>query len=618
MSSYSADKQPEQSSRGSAEDDRAIEDPAMEDRVSPAITATERDELGDDGAPASAQQLMEIGRRLRVCGTQITERLGGVKVPGTDQITRRLLRRIAASVEAQEAHLYLMRLDDEGSGAVALKYRSAGHSHPSLGIVDRFQFRLFPSEIQEGLKRDRIVHLRESGSGGRLLDEVKTQLNCARYILCPLFVGGRLRGILGIAQGKSSPDLDSACFEMLKLNGTMLATHVLRLRAERYRRKLIKRWRRIADQACDFAFSVTEDLVIDDTAPFGSGDETPELNGLRLTDIVARTFHREVKSLIQAAVEESTVRTCDFQMAIGPDGPRWYMARIEPSAPGGSGDHIATLYLTDNSPDKELEEEVRELRDHLLRASRLSLLGQMSTEFSHQLKQPLQAILTYCNMLQRRFGRPESEDERAVDLLDKIEVSVLHSADIIQSIREFVKHRTLHREEIELEEIIEQAMLMVEPTARGWNADLVSPSEIPDTTVFVDSAQTVHVVVNLMVNALEACHEHTTGRPRVELFIRENPGSESVTLAVKDNGPGLPKDDPDVVFQKFYTGKTEGLGMGLAISRDVCESQDGGLSAKNNCNGVGCTFFVRLPLLCDSGCDTAELPALIVKDLPIE
>ena len=316
------------------------------------------------------------------------------------------------------------------------------------------------------------------------------------------------------------------------------------------------------------------------------------------------------------SVASGQVRPCDFQLSLGSDGPKWYLARIEPS--GVAPDGYATLYLTDNNPDKLLQEENRELSDQLLKASRLSLLGQMSTEFSHQLNQPLQVILNYCNLAQRRIRKESATNAQTMRSLDSIEESVMHAAEIIDRVRDFVKFRSLKTEAVPLDDVIAQAVSMVLPTARGLDAELLPPPTPTELTVVVDKAQTIHVLVNLMVNALEACRNSVGTRPCIQLACRKNGVQNRVVVSVKDNGPGLPANDPDIVFRKFYTGKKDGLGMGLAISRSVCESQDGSLSAENHKGQPGCTFHVSMVLYGSADDDTAELEALPIQPLPAD
>ena len=153
-------------------------------------------------------------------------------------------------------------------------------------------------------------------------------------------------------------------------------------------------------------------------------------------------------------------------------------------------------------------------------------------------------------------------------------------------------------------------LLKVMPTARARNARLSFQRSETPVDVAVDQTQTTHVLVNLLVNALEATNEASELQPQIDVLVTPDPNHGRVVIRVKDNGPGLPAENPDLVFQKFYSSKEDGLGMGLAISREVCESQGGFLSAENNSDGPGCTFIVTLPLAVDPGSDTAELSSI--------
>ncbi len=529
------------------------------------------------------------------------------RFPGT---VRKLLNGIVRRIDANAAHLFLVKLENEDSGRVGMKFNSGEMLDAAArSTLQRFQFRLFSSPVREALIADQIASVSaESSAGGRIVNGLIRLTKCKSYLLCPIVERSQLKGILGIAWNHSVEDFTPEFFELLRLNGAILLNNVLRTRRERDRRRKLRQWRKIADQACDFAISVDSRLQICRTTGFGAGVTTPELTGLRLIDVVTRNFHSEVERQIEKAVTSGRVRTCDFQVSLDHEGPRWFLARIEPAS--RQENLHATLYLTDNNPDKVMEEEIRVLTDQLLKASRLSLLGQMSTEYSHQLKQPLQAMLNYCNMLQRRIQRGTFSESDNMTILNKIESSIAHSAEIIESIRDFVRFRSLTTESVALQDLIEQAVAMVTPTARGWNADLICPVDVVDVFVNVDKAQTTHVLVNLIINAMEACRDFGMDRPRIELILGDVNEGRVVSVFVKDNGPGIPKDDEDIVFRKFYSSKKEGLGMGLAISRDVCESQGGSLTATNNSPASGCTFRLTLPRTLTEGSDTEEFQAI--------
>ncbi|MCP4173724.1 MAG: GHKL domain-containing protein [Fuerstiella sp.] len=553
----------------------------------------------------------DIGKALRQCAFKATDALTSVSPARLNTIVRRLLGSQARAIDAIDIHLYRARLDDVGTGIVGLRYHSGQSADDDdLTALRHFQFQLLSSEVQKCLRDDQIAQvLSGTPGGGRLITGLMKQLNCASYLLCPLFVAGRLRGIMGVAVRDGDEFLhDDAFFQLLKLNGSILLHNVLRVRRQRKRSRSLRQWRRIADQACDFAFSVDDRFVICNTTAFGTGEATPNLDGLRLTDVVVRSFHRELKRQVRTAIQSGEVRTSDFQLALDQCEPHWFMARIEPMRRNAVA--RATLYMTDNHSDMLLQEQVHDLTDRLGKVSRLSVLGQMSTEFSHQLNQPLQAILNYCNIVQRRFQKGTATAVNCRDALASIEESVVHSADIIQRIREFVNFRSLHLQAVPVDEVLQQAIMLVLPTIRGRDADLIPAPDSSGVTVMVDRAQTTHVLVNLIVNALDACCELGSTRPRIELLVESAPQQGLVTVSVRDNGPGLPAGEPEIVFRKFYSSKPEGLGLGLSISREVCESQGGSLRVKDNDAQNGCTFYLTAPVYMATENETTELRAL--------
>lgn len=572
-----------------------------------------------DSVSSNASQSAKVCYGLRRSASKAIQQLASVKPKSLPSVVPALLADVGRRMGAEDVHLFRIRLDGSGTGFAGLRYRSREDPDADRQVlVKKFQFQLFSSEIQRCLRRDEIAVLGDrSKSGGRVLAALLRRLKCDRYILCPLHIDGVLRGALGIACPRPNDSCDGReFFELLRLNGVILLSQILRVRRQRKRSLKLRNWRRIANQACDFAFRVDEGGFISGTTPFGMGNDTPPLNGLRLVDVVARNFQPQLAQQISTAGSSGQVRTCDLKLSLGSAGPQWYHARIEPCV--RTSDGVATLYLTDNSPDKILEEEVRELRDQLLKASHLSLLGQMSTEFAHQLNQPLQVMLNHCNTAQRRIRKQTDKTAQTLRSLDSIEDSIMHAADTINRVRDFVKFRSLKTEPVPLDELIAQALAMVTPTARGRDADLLPPATPSSLTVMVDRTQTLHVLVNLMINALEACDECPDRRTQIKLSWRDESNRNRAVVGVSDNGPGLPVGDPDVVFRKFYTGKDEGLGMGLSISRSVCESQNGSLVAENHAGKPGCTFHVAMVIHGNSENETIELATLPPSPLPVD
>jgi C4-dicarboxylate-specific signal transduction histidine kinase len=196
--------------------------------------------------------------------------------------------------------------------------------------------------------------------------------------------------------------------------------------------------------------------------------------------------------------------------------------------------------------------------------------------------------------------------ENTIRVLDEIEKTIQHSKDITTSIQSFVQDRRLQTTTVAVDDLLAQAFMLASPLARDHGAQLVFPQEGSELDVQADRVQTTHVILNLIVNAIEACRDAERDEPRIE--VRTEPrGNDLLAVLVSDNGPGLPEARQKELFQEFQSDKIGGMGIGLTISRDICKAQQGELTASNNSDGSGCTFCFTLPLPGGNQNDTGEM-----------
>ena len=113
--------------------------------------------------------------------------------------------------------------------------------------------------------------------------------------------------------------------------------------------------------------------------------------------------------------------------------------------------------------------------------------------------------------------------------------------------------------------------------------------------VLCDRIQLQQVILNLLLNGMDACAQATAGERRVVIGIRREEGAHQLEITVRDNGPGIPHDKRDRVFEPFFSTKPQGLGMGLPISRAIIESHGGRMWVDNN-DGSGAVFRFTLPV----------------------
>lgn len=552
------------------------------------------------GKPVSSSREDRLGRYAY----RIMTRLQGSRRRLLKTLVPNALQGIAVRAGTAEAHLFLIRSDAEGYRTGSLRYSSSPRRFQAL---ERFPFQLMSARLRNCLLADQaaIVKMDSPHLGGPLIEGILQQTGCSAYLLCPLMVKKELRGILGVA-AKDAGVLTPPVRRLLKFNGMSLFWAIRNARREARHRRRFREWKQIAHQACDLAFTIDANRTIQRAVAPGGTGELRRLEGRSIKELVEPPFHAGLLTAIDRAVRRNAVRTCNFRMSTGDEESRWYAARIEPTQPAPQ---TVMLYLTDNHEDQSRQELVRALENQLRRTERLRLLGKMSTEFAHQLKQPMQAMLTYCNTMQKRIRSGVDNRDDSLRLLNSIETAIEHSDTIIQRIREFVREGKLTITTVSLGNLLNMAILLVSPTAQDLKAVLVTPDSDTDVDVEADATQTAHILVNLIVNALEACRDFETPNPRIEIQV-DTEDQRWVSVSVIDNGPGLPEDRIEDLFGEFRSEKKGGVGIGLSMSRDICRAQRGDLVASNNSNGPGCTFRFTLPRSDSDDGDTVEIDQL--------
>ncbi len=426
------------------------------------------------------------------------------------------------------------------------------------------------------------------------------ELHLTSYELIPVFFHSKLTALVGVAHNGEVDFLDNHSRKLIQLIGSILTRSIRIGRRERIRRRRHRQWKRVANGACDFALRINAQFEISDVIAFRQA-KPPHVTGLLLSEFVARSSCNSVLESVHTAIRLSEPRLLQF-FAIDSNGrPCSYAARIEPSHLERQR-HELTLYLTNNDVERAYSEELARLREQLDRATRLSLLGNIATEFAHQLTQPLQAISNHVYTLTSRIRTKQSQ-KKTLSCVANIEASVVHAGAIIKNLRDFITNRKMALAPAKLAKMVSHAVSMVEVQSDRLGGKihildsdgLLVPQISPD--VYVDEVQTTHVLINLLVNALEACSEAKLRSPRITISAKHGDTPGSVVVEVSDNGPGIQLADPDGIFDRFFTTKVEGFGIGLAICRDVIERQHGTIHARNNAD-CGCSLHFTLPVYC--------------------
>ena len=237
------------------------------------------------------------------------------------------------------------------------------------------------------------------------------------------------------------------------------------------------------------------------------------------------------------------------------------------------------------------EELLEEKRAQLAHFSRVSIMGRLSGELAHELNQPLNAIQNYVASLSKILTASVAFDATS-NVLARLSGEVTRAAKIIRRTREFVSTAKHQSELLSLSELVSDtaAMLKGEARRRGMTIHIVDPNK--NIQVLGDPVRLQQVLVNLVLNALEAMVGHPGSGKVATIELTATTGR--TFISVLDSGCGVEESQRNSLFEAFYTTKSTGLGMGLAISRGIVEDHGGTLNFKLGENG-GSVFVIELP-----------------------
>jgi PAS domain S-box-containing protein len=249
--------------------------------------------------------------------------------------------------------------------------------------------------------------------------------------------------------------------------------------------------------------------------------------------------------------------------------------------------HQGVAFVVDLTERKRAEAE-------LVHANRVATMGQLTASIAHEVIQPIAGVLMNAGTAVRWLARQPPNLEKAKQSIDGITRDGNRAVDIIRRIRDFSKKAPAQKGGVEINEAILEIMGLtrVPMLDNGVSAQMRLAEGLPH--IFGDRVQLQQVILNLIMNAIEAMSEVGEGSRELSIST-SNAESDSVLVAVSDTGPGLSQASPERIFEAFYTTKSSGLGMGLSICRSIVEAHGGRLWAGSN-EPHGAIFYLMLPI----------------------
>jgi two-component system, LuxR family, sensor kinase FixL len=326
-----------------------------------------------------------------------------------------------------------------------------------------------------------------------------------------------------------------------------------------------------------------------------------ELYGWNEEEAIGQVSHQFMQTIFPAPLEkinEELLRTGRWEGELTHskrDGTqvvvasRWSLQRDEQERP------IAILETNnDITGRKRAEEALSKAQTELAYITRVMTMGELAASIAHEINQPLAAVVTNGSACMRWLTRSQPDLEEAKGAVQRIIRDGKRASDIIARIRALLKRTAANRVPLDINEVIQETMGLAENEVRRRRVSLQSDFAANLPWVLGDRVQLQQVILNLIMNGIEAMSSVGDGLRQL-LIKTQTDDSQQVLISVTDSGIGLDPKRAEHLFEAFFTTKTEGMGMGLSISRSIVEAHGGRLWATSNA-GPGATFQFTVPI----------------------
>lgn len=300
-----------------------------------------------------------------------------------------------------------------------------------------------------------------------------------------------------------------------------------------------------------------------------------------------------VRQIFAGAVERGGRYETEYRVLRADGRVRWIASRGRVEC-NGDGQPIRVRGASvDITRRKRAELELHERRGELAHLSRVAMLGELSGSLAHELNQPLAAILSNAQAAEHYLDNGAPDLAQVREILADIVSEDDRAGEIIRRLRLLLKKGEVQQHAVDANEVVREVLKLARSDLMSLGV-IVQTELAPDLpAIRGDDVQLQQVLLNLVVNACDAMRENDPKDRR--LSVRTSTVEEGVQIEVGDIGHGLPADGAEKVFERFFTTKPHGLGLGLSVCRSIVAAHGGTLIALNN-EDRGATFRCRLPV----------------------
>jgi len=295
---------------------------------------------------------------------------------------------------------------------------------------------------------------------------------------------------------------------------------------------------------------------------------------------------------IRSAIRDPRVFEYDLRLVMPDNSVKYVHSLVQPTR-DAAGNLLYVGAVQDVTERRRSEEALGKLRSELAHVARVLSLGTLTASIAHEVNQPLSGIVTNASTCLRMLDADPPNIEGARETARRTIRDANRASEVITRLRALFSKNSGSVESVDLNEATREVIALSRSELQRKR--VVLRPELADDLppVIGDRVQLQQVILNLLLNASDAM-SGVDDRPRQAVITTERDGGDSVRVSVRDSGEGLKSQAIDKIFEAFYSTKTDGMGIGLAVSRSIIESHRGRIWATSN-EGPGATFAFSIP-----------------------